>query len=1182
MVRDLAVRFGVVLTAGAALMLSSVCGQAPEHELHIHGESPLPGRLAVWADEAIRPLQLDDLREGSIGIHLALDKPGYVTLVIEDENGVRVRNLVGERHFEAGEHVIGWDGLDEDGVPAFTQGSYDPLPNLVRPGVYRVRGLVRDGVNLVYELSANTEGSPPWNTPDRSGGWLSDHSPPSGVLSLPRGRPRMLICSFIVEAGHGLVWTDLDGRKLGAERTIGAGGSWWGGYLLARDETHRGEPEAYLTGAWKGTLELWSIFPHRRVFNYSFPDESKTGVEGLAVRNGLAVMSLDKAGRLLLVNAASGELYAQPEIERPRGLAFDQAGRLLAVSGDQLLRFTLPEAAADMALPEPEVVIGAGLDHASQIILDADGRLYIGFRGNLHVIKVYSSEGTFLRDIGEPGGVQLGPYNPRRMHNPTGLAISADDRLWVAENSQSPKRISIWTLDGELEKWLVGPAQYGGGGNLSADKERFYYAGSGNAGLEFAVDWEAGTAELSNTYYLGGGPGDIGLSPGTWVNAPQTPIMVDGREYLTNAYNSHPTRGVDSVAIWSKRDGVAVAVAAIGRPEHLPILKQEEFQARRQAEGNQYFVWSDLNGDGQVQPEEVTFTSKLDGMRQLGPMTVASDLSIGNVGGLVWRPQGFTEQGVPIYDAAKAELLVEELMVDAGAAGGCQALLASDGTLVTTGGPLRGFRDGRLVWSYPNRWPSLDTCHWGFRWQIARLPSPAPGLVVGTTRLVGPTVLPNGGEAGELWAVNGNTGSIYLFTTDGLFVATLFPDQRVPGAADTSPPHRRGVSFSNVTPGEEHFWPTINQADDGGVFLVSEIKAGGRRAHSNVVRVDGLESIRRIPAAEMVVTPEHVAVAHQRLIDRDAQRIAGQGRKVYPVAMTDATHTVDGRLDEWPSPWVLHGDGRFRVASGVVPASEAMLEGAFSRSGERPAGQRAALVPNTPGGWVQIGEISRAHRYHPLLGAVRVADGKLHVAFSVSPYFLLLDALNSPSQDPVVLLTQATAVEIALGSNPNADPERTMPVAGDIRVLVSMHEGKPLAMVYRAADAHSDSPLAVSSAWRECKLAGVTDISDSVRVGQSAHAWEVAVPIAALGIEASPGKEVRADFGIRWRPYRVLDESGRRLRVAEATTGIAGHEERSRQRIFWHNQATGFVPDAAGDAIFTPQLWGTWQFQDAP
>ncbi len=1171
-------RFGAVLAACAALTLLPVYGQEAEHELHIHGDTPLPERLEVWADDAVKSMHLDDLRGGPIGIHLALDRPGYVTLVIEDENGVRVRNLVSERYFTAGDHVIGWDGLDEAGVPAFTQGAYDLLPNLVRPGVYQVRGLIRDEVDLLYELSANTPGSPPWNTPDSSGGWLSDHSPPSGVVSLPRGRPRMLISSFIAEAGHGLVWTDLDGRKLGGVRTIGAGGHWWGGYLLARDAVQPNAPEAYLTGAWKGTLELWSIFPHRKILGYSFTDPSKTGVQGLAVRDGLAVLSLDKADRLLLVDAASGTLFAQPEVERPRGLVFDNAGRLLTVSGGRLLRFVLPETTKDMTLPEPEVVIATGLEHAAQITLDAEGRIYIGFHGDLHQVKVYSAEGEFLHDIGEPGGVQLGAYNPRRMHNPTGLAISADDRLWVAENSSSPKRISIWTLDGKLEEWLVGPPQYGGGGSLSADKERFYYAGNGNAGLEFAVDWEAGTATLSNIYYLPGGPGDIGLSTGTWVNAPQTPLLVDGREYLTNAYTSHPTRGVDSVALWIKnRDGIAMAVAAVGRTEHLPILKQEEFQTRRQTEGNQYFAWSDLDGDGRVDPEEVTFTPALEGLRQLGPLTVGQDLSVSSVGGLVWRPQGFTDQGAPIYDAATVEQPVKDLMVDAGAAGGCQALLASDDTLVTTGGPLRGFRNGNLSWSYPNRWPSLDTCHWGFRWQIARIPAPSPGSVVGTTRLVGTTIKPAGGEGGELWALNGNTGSIYLFTSDGLFVATLFPDQRVPGATEYCPPQERGTSLKTATPGEEHFWPTINQTADGNVYLVSEIKAGGRRAQSNVVRVDGLNSIRRIPAAPITVTPAQVEAARKWLIDQDATRIENQGRQTYPVAVSSETIAVDGKLDDWPAPWLDQG-GRFRAASGA----DALLEGAFSRTGENPGAPKKAPVPNEPGGWVQIGEIPRAHRYHPLLAALRVADGKLHVAFSVSPYFGQLDRLESPSADPVDLLTKATAVEIALGTDLEADPGRTEPAAGDIRVLVSTFEDKPLAIVYQAVAEDSDQGLIIDSEWRQVAIGSITEIGDRVQVGQSGAAWEVSLPLEALGIEASVGKEIRGDFGIRWHPYRVLDASGKRLRVAEGTTGIAGHQERTRESIYWHNQATGFVPDAAGEAAFTPQLWGTWQFQGAP
>jgi hypothetical protein len=44
--------------------------------------------------------------EGPIPIHFKLDRPGVVTLVIEDASGRRVRNLVADRSFPAGDNVV--------------------------------------------------------------------------------------------------------------------------------------------------------------------------------------------------------------------------------------------------------------------------------------------------------------------------------------------------------------------------------------------------------------------------------------------------------------------------------------------------------------------------------------------------------------------------------------------------------------------------------------------------------------------------------------------------------------------------------------------------------------------------------------------------------------------------------------------------------------------------------------------------------------------------------------------------------------------------------------------------------------------------------------------------------------------------------------------------------------------
>ena len=54
-----------------------------------------------------------------IPVTLSLPEPGIVTLVIEDSDGRRVRNLLSETPFPAGNHTVGWDGFDDQGVLSF-------------------------------------------------------------------------------------------------------------------------------------------------------------------------------------------------------------------------------------------------------------------------------------------------------------------------------------------------------------------------------------------------------------------------------------------------------------------------------------------------------------------------------------------------------------------------------------------------------------------------------------------------------------------------------------------------------------------------------------------------------------------------------------------------------------------------------------------------------------------------------------------------------------------------------------------------------------------------------------------------------------------------------------------------------------------------------------------------------
>ena len=63
----------------------------------------------------------------SIDIPFTLKEAGYVTLVIEDSSGIRVRNLISDTWFEAGHNTAYWDGLDDLGrnVEAAHHGIYN-------------------------------------------------------------------------------------------------------------------------------------------------------------------------------------------------------------------------------------------------------------------------------------------------------------------------------------------------------------------------------------------------------------------------------------------------------------------------------------------------------------------------------------------------------------------------------------------------------------------------------------------------------------------------------------------------------------------------------------------------------------------------------------------------------------------------------------------------------------------------------------------------------------------------------------------------------------------------------------------------------------------------------------------------------------------------------------------------
>jgi len=1283
--------FGQVVTTRAVRLKMT----APMKETGGHGKGDTKDGKRVWLGELLAlqplgdaPLQaitfpvIADGPHPPIPVRFKLDKPGFVTLVIEDESGKRVRNLISETPFPAGDSVAWWDGTDDLGrdVDAAKHGVYKIPAQFVTPGKYTVRGLVRGEIEPRYEFPIYSGGHPAWETADKTGGWLTNHTPPQAALFVPAeksptGAAMVYLGSAVSEGGAGLAWVDLNGKKIGGRGWVG--GNWTSAPFLARDEGAKADPNvfAYVGAAWTastdnkdkthGELRITGLTAKddKPIIKHPFtPPAGEDGdhhwidqLGGIAARDGLLVASMNKLGTLVFIDARESKVLGTLPLASPRGLAFDAQGRLLVLTGSKLVRFVLPpdpaklalhltpdaqsgvplpskgwsataskqspratlafdgdpatrwdtggamqkgdsfsldlgaprtffkitmtasasddfarsyevfvsddgqnwgqslvqgsgergrtrialakpvtarfvrivqtgsggnfwsineltldapipagERAKPLALPA-EALISKDLEDPHGLTLDGKGHIFISEHGASHQVKVFTPAGKLSRTIGKAGAPKTGPYDPLHLNHPTGMAIDPDGRLWVTENDYLPKRVSVWNTDGTLWKSFYGPAKYGGGGTLDPqDKARFYYADEGRGAMEFALDWEKGESKVARVYYRRG-PDSMSLPDRS--AAPETALYHDGRRYFTNCYNSNPTGG-STAFLFVERDGIARPVAGFGRAANWALLRTEAFAARMPEGANwknkpPLFLWSDANDDAQVQPDEVTLHAE-----QVGGVTFMTDLSLcaARVGEKARRfvPTGFTKGGAPRYDFAKGETLAEGVQPP-GSSGGDQVLVSADGWSAITLGiapfarqSLSGAKNGAPKWSYPSAWPGLHAAH--------EAPAPdRPGQLIGTTRLLGGFITPQGSDAGPIWAVNANMGTLYLFTADGLFVATVFEDKRQ-GKSWAMPVPERNMSLKGFTLSEENFWPTWSQTPEGKVYVMNGAKA-------SLVRLDGLESIRRLPSAPLTVTSADLQKAQSYLVNTEVQRQQAEGRGVLEMAMPSQAPSVDGKLDDWAGAAWVDID-----KSGVA---------ANFNSNSKP---------------------------YDITAAVAVAGDRLYAAFRTGDDKLLLNSGEVPNAP----FKTGGALDLMLSTSPEADPKRTTPVVGDLRLLVTLVKGQPKAVLYRAVVPGTKEPVPFSSPWRTITLDRADDVSAQVQLAGAGGNYELSIPLATLGLKPTAGQSLQGDVGI-----------------------LRGNGTETTARVYWSNKATGITSDVPSEAMLTPLLWGRIEIKAA-
>ncbi|MCL2103782.1 MAG: hypothetical protein FWH21_01790 [Kiritimatiellaeota bacterium] len=1153
-----------------------------------------------------------------IPVPFSIPEAGYVTLVIEDKDGNRVRNLVSETKFPAGKNTVWWDGTDDLGrdIDAAKHGLYSIPPAPVAPGKYTARGLWHKGTKLSYEFSVYSTGTPPWDTPDHTGAWLANHSPPSGAAFVPAerspiGEPAVFLGSFVTEGPDGFIWVDMKGNKRGGMKWIG--GNWTAAPYIAADVGPQADTNVsvYIASAFRpdnGTkgielriTEMSKGQRIREILKTPIVEDTVAEHDLMRVMHGIAVydkkiaVALTHSNAIWIVDAATGKVERDiPVGPPPTGIAYAPDGKLYALTGGAL---------AHVEGERPRGPLVKGFEAPASLTIDAKGNFYVSDHGTSHQVKVFSSEGAPLGTIGEAGPPKAGPYDELHMNNPWQTAVDHEGRVWVAECDYLPKRVSIWgsskvlkfesskvpsgtapdsadahnfrTLELsnfrtlELLFAFYGPGKYGGGGQLdNTDPKRFYYADEGHGTLEFELDWKTGKDKLVNVLYRNDA---TSFTFPRRIAAPETAHRVNGRRYFSNAHNSNPVGG-SGAFVFEDRGGVAVPVAGMGMANDWPLLHGDEFKhlvpegsdpKRGLWDDNRkhavFFIWNDLNGDGAVQPDEVQMSREVT-----TGITVLDDLSfaVACLNGKAVRFKPEWKKGVK------------------GSRGsGVQETTAIDG----------------------NRMPStaIETL----------TPRPLNPLTPIYQRAKGIALVEG------VYRPMSSGGDQMLADDSGEAVLTLgaepFHSHSITGVKNG----KAVWSYPNAWPGlhasHEASYPQFPGHVIGATRLLggfinpkgSKVKplwaVNGNMGPIYLFTRDGLfvsslfEDVRVGKLWQMLAAPRGMPLENITLHDENFWPSIGQSRgQVY---LVDGARTSLVRVDGLDTLRPIAP-----ITVNVTPALLAQAQDyrqALERQRQQSSGTGVLRVPTVDGmaadgdfaKWDPIPAVeidkrgtkawfnSNAQPFD-ITGRMAISGDRLHACWDTQ----LPNLLRNSGEMPTALFKTGGALDIMLGTDPSAASGRRAPVPGDLRLIVTRVGNDIKALLYRPVlssnktnetneknkDSYSfnsvnsmtetktETKVPFSSPWRTITFDEVRDVSEHVRLAEDKTGrYEISVPLSVLGLAPSPGMRLSGDIGI-----------------------LRGENNQTTARIYWTNKATAITSDVPSEAELTPALWGILEF----
>ena len=738
-----------------------------------------------------------------------LPRDSEVTVQLMDGDNQVVRLLVAQQPRRAGRNTELWDGLD---------GSGDPLP----ARAYAWKGIYHDPIAAKYRFSVHNSGRPPYPTDNNRGGWGGDHGSPSTVCAIDGG---MVLAWEICEYGWGIIRTDLAGRKRWGSKHSAAHLATDGKRLFIAGGS------GFNTGAGVRMLDLRDSRPvslanGKPAFMAPEGGEFKAdAVTGLAYHDGRLYVAYAARDLIAVYDANTGELLESWAVPEPRRMAVRPDGSLAVISQGKVVGVPAGKVAP---------LVGEHMDEPEAVAAAPDGTIYVANRGARQNVSVFDKAGKFLGSVGKQGGrPAIGRYDPSGMYMAGGIDLDETGRLWVAETTDGPKRISVWdTQTGKNVNEFFGSSSYFAYGFIDPDKPDEIYAHH----VLWKIDWDNYTAAPFTTIWRKTAPNMAPPpSPSGYLGNVRIITADNGRQYICGR-----TR---HVSLLLRRDGdlfrpfagIALVRRTVGgtyRGSGFPL-----FEAPAYKDG--YYFWQDANDDQTLQADEVMLLPKTTYRPTF--TWLGKDLSVRLGTSHVLRPQKVTASGQPVYDMAK----LQETPLTGNRLAGGYICLDPDGAVYTFGtrrGPslIKWSPQGKMLWNYPDI----------IRWHNAlNLPIVRAGRLWGMTGLMG--------VGGEYFANMSYFGVCHVFRRDGTYVAALLKDRRLGGlGSDIGQPEGQGGQFvmlKTKPDGPDRYF-MVHGGQDSRVWEVLGLNTvqslpGGTYEHTDALVAKAAEALEQYNAA---------------------------------------------------------------------------------------------------------------------------------------------------------------------------------------------------------------------------------------------------------------------------------------------------------------------------------------------